>query len=155
MSTGNPMGMLKSCSNASSGGENERNAAQIERLLEAEASRPANRNWPRLDNTERAALLREFAVRYCADEECDERSDELSAFLLVALTRKRLSRVKDVEYDRASGSIVRVHGLSLNDDTQRFTLHRTKVTVRPTIVSSSNTEGEPKSPVLSKLKEMN
>ena len=125
------MGMLKSYNNTNSGGENERNAAQIEKLLEAEASRPPNRNWPRLDNTERAALLRSFAIQHCADEGYEKRSEELATFLLVALTRKRLSRVKDVEYDRATESIVRIHGLSFNSDMEQFSLQRTKVAVKP------------------------
>ena len=130
MSTGNPMGMLKSCNSATNTGDNERNAAQIELLLEAEASRTPNRNWPRLDNTERVVLLRAFAVDHCKKEGYEQRSAELTAFLLVALTRKRLCRVKDVEYDKVKESIVRIHGLSLSDISKKFTLQRPKQAVR-------------------------
>ena len=130
MATGNPMGMLKSYANSDSNVENKRNAAQIEQLLDAEASRQPSRNWPRLDNTERVSLLRAFAAAYCEEEACTKRVDELTTFLLVALTRKRLSRVKDVEYDKANECIVRIHGLSL-DDSDQFVLQRVKPTVRP------------------------
>ena len=124
------MGMLKSCVSASSNSENGRNAAQIEQLLEVEASNLPNRNWPRLDNTERAGLLRTFAEAYCKEEGYEERTAELTSFLLVALTRKRLSRVKDVEYDKAENRILRIYGLSADSGTKRFALQRAKPTVR-------------------------
>ena len=123
------MGMLKSCNGTNSGGENERNAFQIEQLLEAEASRQPNRNWPRLNNTERVNLLRTFSVDHCKKEGYEGRAAELTAFLLVALTRKRLCRVKDVDYDRSNEAILRIHGLSLNDTTKQFVLQRAKSTV--------------------------
>ena len=124
------MGMLKSYANSDTNVENKRNAAQIEQLLDAEASRQPSRNWPRLDNTERVSLLRAFATAYCEEEGCTKRVDELATFLLVALTRKRLSRVKDVEYDKVNECIVRIHGLSLDGNNQ-FVLQRVKPTVRP------------------------
>ena len=101
------------------------NEEQVDRILAAERRRQPGRNWPRLDNTERVLLLRDYADEYARANEFDEeKSCKLKLFLEEAVRRKKLTRVKEVVFDKDKNRILGIPGLEHDKESHVFTLKR-------------------------------
>ena len=80
-------------------------------------------SWGKLDRSNRHVRLLEFAQEYSAENGLSaEEYEQLLQFFDDCLDRNRLSRVKDVVCDKASGKIRTIPGLTFNRSTNRFTL---------------------------------
>tara|TARA_Y100000389_G_scaffold205134_1_gene263792 strand:+ start:11122 stop:11526 length:405 start_codon:yes stop_codon:yes gene_type:complete len=104
---------------------NTSNAAEVERLLTADSNRPQGRNWPRLDNTEKVQHLRDFANRLGKKEELSaEGTEKLKRFFEDYIRRKKLTRVKEVSYDKDNNCIISIPGLVIEKETCIFRIER-------------------------------
>jgi hypothetical protein len=104
---------------------NTSNAAEVERLLSADSNRPQGRNWPRLDNTERVLHLRDYADRLGKEKELShEDTGKLKLFFEEHIRRKKLTRVKEVSYDKDNSCIVGIPGLVIDKETGVFRIER-------------------------------
>lgn len=89
----------------------------VDRLLSVDSNRSGDRNWPRLDNTERVTFLREFAEMH--GKENDYSDDAISALKLLledAIRKKKLLRVKEVVFDKAERKITSIPGLEFDPE---------------------------------------
>ena len=95
----------------------------LEKFLEDNKTKNQNEPWSKLDKTIKTKKLIVFADNYCKEKSYDaEESKLLIAFLKDSLDRKRLQRIKDVDYDKATGEIKDIPALHFNKATKHFTL---------------------------------
>ena len=91
------------------------NPDDVDRILAADSNRSGDRNWPRLDNTERVAFLREFAEVHGKENGFgDEAIVALQSLLEDAIRKKKLLRVKEVVFDKAEQRITAIPGLEFD-----------------------------------------
>lgn len=97
--------------------------SNLEKFLEAEKTNNGNEPWCKLNKTSKIKKLSEYVENYSKTNSLDqEEVKHLTAFLKDSLDKKRLSRVKDVIYDKVAGLIKDVPALAYNKSTRHFTL---------------------------------
>jgi hypothetical protein len=97
--------------------------SNIEKYLEEEKLSNSAEPWSKLDKTAKTRKLLDFANQYKTEKNLtEEESQELVAFFKDCLDRKKLCRVKDVQYDKTKGEIKEVPALLYNKATKHFTL---------------------------------
>lgn len=97
--------------------------SNLDKFLENEKNNNKSEPWSKLDKTARIRKITAFVEIY--KEEQDINDDEcklLTSFLKDCLDRKRLSRVKDVIYDKTTGLIKEIPSLHYNKAIKHFTL---------------------------------
>jgi hypothetical protein len=95
----------------------------LEKFLEDDKINIQNEPWSKLDKTIKTKKMMTYAEEYVKKNNLT--SDEesvLRAFLRDCLDRKRLQRVKDVEYDKTTGEVKDIPSLLFNKTTSHFTL---------------------------------
>lgn len=104
---------------------NESNIVCVERLLDEEMKTNKNVTWARLDKGEKIRKLNEYAENYCSDTSnfCTD-VHLLKQYLIIALDRNRLQKVREVKYNKDTGTIENIPCLIFNTTTNRFTLNR-------------------------------
>jgi hypothetical protein len=91
-------------------------------LEDTTASNNAGR-WNRLDKTIKLQKMTEFADLYAAENEyTDEDKASLMVYLRDCLDKKKLIRVKDVEYDNESDRLIAIPGLQYNRTSRKHTI---------------------------------
>ncbi len=97
--------------------------SNLDKFLEDNKTKNQSEPWSKLDKTIKTKKLIIFAENYSKDKnyETDE-TNMLISFLKDCLDRKRLQRVKDVDYDKMSGEIKDIPALHFNKATKHFTL---------------------------------
>ena len=80
--------------------------SNLEKFLEAEKINNSNEPWCKLNKTIKTKKIIEFIEIYKKDKELtQEEVDNLTKFLKDCLDKKKLSRVKDVIYDKVNGLV--------------------------------------------------
>jgi hypothetical protein len=99
----------------------------INDFLEKEKQTHTNELWSKLDKTIKMQKIRVFIEHYSTINNLTAKeSKTLLAFLTTSLDQKRLSKVKDVIYDRESGVIKSIPCLLFNQINRKFTLKRSE-----------------------------
>ena len=81
--------------------------------------------WNKLTRQERISLLGDFSRRYLEENSLSiEEEPTLHAYLNSAMDKKRLSKVKEIVYDKEKQIITSIPILSYNTVNKRFTLKR-------------------------------
>ena len=102
--------------------DNEKN---ISNFLNKELIKNKLEPWSKLNKTAKITKIKEYSNKYCIDNELDsEEKNTLEEYLLNSLDRKRLTNIKDVQYDRENGVIKNIPMLTYNSSTRKFTLKR-------------------------------
>jgi hypothetical protein len=97
--------------------------AHIDELLETEKKNMNSESWNRLDKRLKIQKLHAYAEKYGKDNGLAMKEiKSLKMFFSECLTKDKLAKVKDVEYDKQTGIIASVCGLSFNAGTRAFTL---------------------------------
>ena len=103
------------------------NIFNLDSFLETEKNNNKSEPWGKLDKTEKIKKIMIFSQIY---KETNEMNDEeiqlLINFLKDCLDRKRLTRVKDVIYDKTTGLITEIPALHFNKSNKHFTLKNTE-----------------------------
>ena len=95
----------------------------LEKFLEEDKQNNKNEPWSKLDKTIKTKKLILFAEKYTKTHNGTEQEEKtLISFLKDCLDRKKLQRVKDVDYDKTTGEIKDVPALLYNKSTNHFTL---------------------------------
>ena len=101
--------------------------AGIEKLLEQEMSLNKNISWSRLDRSVKQRKLQEYATSYSDKNSLSEKDRQrLSKYLVSALERNRLHKVREVKYNKETEVIEDIPCLAYNKDTRKFTLKRSE-----------------------------
>ena len=95
----------------------------IDKFLEEEKNTNKNGPWCKLDKTVKIQKMMLFVEEYKKENNLDkEESILLIKFLKDCLDRKKLQRVKDVNYDKVEGTIKDIPILFYNKTNRHFTL---------------------------------
>lgn len=95
----------------------------IDTILEEEQNSNLNQiPWSKLEKMYKIQKLNDYADIYGKNENLNtDEIEKLKKFLLLCLNKKRLQRVKDVQYDKDAEMITNIYGLQLNNE-RNFTL---------------------------------
>lgn len=97
--------------------------SNLEKFLETEKINNSNEPWCKLNKTIKYKKLIDFVEVYKNDKKMNEEECKLlSAFLKDSLDKKKLSRVKDVIYDKEAGIIKEIPALVYTKANKHFTL---------------------------------
>jgi hypothetical protein len=97
--------------------------SNLEKFLENEKNNNSNEPWCKLNKTIKTKKLIEFVNVYKKDKNLDEEEiKSLVFFLKDCLDKKKLQRVKDVIYDKITGSVKEIPALHYIKSNKHFTL---------------------------------
>jgi hypothetical protein len=97
--------------------------SNLEKFLEAEKINNSNEPWCKLNKTIKTKKLLDFVEIYSKEKNLDENESKLlTVFLKDSIDKKKLSRVKDVIYDKISGIIKEIPALTYTKSNKHFTL---------------------------------
>ena len=97
--------------------------SNLEKFLEEEQKYNSNEPWCKLNKTIKTKKLIEFVELYSKEHNLNEEDvKNMITFFKDSLDKKRLSRVKDVVYDKINGIIKEIPALTYNKSTRHFTL---------------------------------
>jgi len=97
--------------------------ANLDKFLENEKITNSNEPWSKLDKTAKTKKLIIFANNYKASNNLtDIEYDQLILFFKDCLDKKKLQRVKDVNYNKETGEIKDIPILCYNKQSNHFTL---------------------------------
>lgn len=95
----------------------------LDKFLENEKITNSNEPWSKLDKTAKIRKLIIFADSYkILNNLTDNEYDQLIAFFKDCLDKKKLQRVKDVNYNKDTGEIKDIPALAFNKSSTHFTL---------------------------------
>jgi hypothetical protein len=110
---GNPLPETKS----------EKDLSNLDKFLESEKINNVNEPWCKLNKTIKTKKLVDFVEKYKTDNNLDlEETKLLTTFLKDCIDRKKLQRVKDVVYDKTTGTIKEIPALAYTKSNKHFTL---------------------------------
>jgi hypothetical protein len=113
-----PMFVPSSSENNSAAG-----LANLDKFLENEKTFNSNEPWSKLDKTAKMKKLIIFANKYKIEHDLsDEEHVFLINFFRDCLDKKKLQRVKDVNYSKETGEIKDIPALFFNKTNNHFTL---------------------------------
>jgi hypothetical protein len=102
---------------------NSENLTHLDKFLEENKITNQNEPWSKLNKTIKTKKLLIYAEKYKNMNNLDnEERNSLIKFLKDCLDRKKLQRVKDVNYDKTNGEIKDVPALLYNKQNKHFTL---------------------------------
>ena len=102
-------------------------------FLEKEKQNNLQDNWSKLNKTVKLQKLIDYAEKYATENMLsDDEKAAFQTFLKEALDKKKLNRVKDVSYDRQTGTINQIVGLTYHRSVKRFSLKSTEVVLDST-----------------------
>jgi len=95
----------------------------LDNFLENEKNNNVNEPWSKLDKTIKTKKLMDYVETYkTANQLTEEEESLLVRFFKDCLDRKKLQRVKDVVYDKETGNIKDIPGLTFVKSIKHFTL---------------------------------
>jgi hypothetical protein len=101
----------------------EPRVTNIESFLEKEKTISKSQHWSKLSKLTKKNKLIQYCDNYSQKNNyTEDETKELVDFLLKALDRKKLQRVKDVIYDVETQSIINIPALSINKTTKKYTI---------------------------------
>lgn len=97
--------------------------SNLDKFLEDNKTSNQNEPWSKLDKTIKTKKLFQYSEEYAKKHSLSsEEESSLYAFLKDSLDRKKLQRVKDVDYDKTTGEIKDIPALVFNKSNNHFTL---------------------------------
>lgn len=101
----------------------EPDVTNIESFLEKEKTMNKKQHWSKLSKLTKKNKILDYCIEYSKKHNLNEKEiTELKTFLLKSLDRKKLQRVKDVIYDVENQVIINIPTLTINKQTNRYTL---------------------------------
>ena len=97
--------------------------SHIDELLETEKKNMNSESWNKLDKRLKIQKLHAYAEKYGKENNLPMKEIKgLKTFFSECLTKDKLAKVKDVEYDKNAGVISSVSGLCFIVETRAFTI---------------------------------
>lgn len=97
----------------------------IEKILEQDMYSIKNLTWARLDSSDKLKKLYDYADKHCevlSEGMCD--TDTFKQFLSLSLDRNRLQKVKEINYDKDTETVIDIPCLIFNKQTRIFSLKK-------------------------------
>ena len=103
--------------------KSSRDLSNLDKFLENEKNNNINDPWCKLNKTLKTKKILDYIEIYKLENNLsEEESDLLTNFLKDCLDRKKLQRVKDVIYDKESGTVKNIPALFYVKSNKHFTL---------------------------------
>lgn len=103
--------------------KSDNNLSNLEKFLEAEQISNSNEPWCKLNKTIKFKKLLEYVSVYSKENKLeDDETELLTTFLKESIDKKKLSRVKDVIYDKTTGMVKEIPALMYTKTNKHFTL---------------------------------
>ena len=97
--------------------------SNLDKFLETEKNNNSNEPWCKLNKTIKTKKLLEFVEVYSKEKNMTaDEAKVLTAFLKDCLDKKKLARVKDVIYDKDTGTVKEIPALVYTKSNKHFTL---------------------------------
>ena len=101
------------------------NEKNISVILDNELLKNKSEPWSKLNKTAKILKIKDYITLCAKDNKLNaEEKNNLEKYLLNSLDRKRLTNLKDVQYDKDKGFIKNIPMLQFNTTTRKFTLKR-------------------------------
>jgi len=98
-------------------------STNINDMLNREKQKMNSEPWNKLNKTMRIQKLHAFAESYGKEHNFNTKEiKQLKTFFSECLQRDKLIKVKEVQYNKDTGSIINIPNLSFNTSTKNFTL---------------------------------
>ena len=105
---------------------NKENTDNIEQFLNNEKEKSYYKPWNKLGNHIKIKILTQYAERLSEEMNyTSEQQQELLQYIKTCIHRKKLSKIKDVDYDKEKGIINNIPTLIFDTNRQKFTLKTT------------------------------
>ena len=105
------------------GEDNFKRLNSLEKFLDTKPDADTITGWNKLDMTVKMQKVADFINVYKEENSLDvTETDELSKYIRGCLDKKKLVRVKDVEYDVTSRKLVSIPGLQYNKTSKKYTI---------------------------------
>ena len=103
--------------------KNTTSLSNLEAMLETERIENDSENWSKLSKTIKIKKLLIYSEKYKNENNLsDDDYEKLIIFFKDCLDKKKLQRVKDVDYNRETGEIINISALIHNKTSNHFTL---------------------------------
>lgn len=103
--------------------KNTTSLSNLEAMLETERNENDNETWSKLSKTIKLKKLLIYAEKYKEENNLsNDDYNKLIIFFKDCLDKKKLQRVKDVDYNRETGEIMNISALIHNKSSNHFTL---------------------------------
>ena len=115
-------------SNTSIFSNNEMTSSHIDEMLEKEKQHNKTETWNKLDKTIKMQKLHIFSEKYGKENNLSIKEiKSLKLFFSDCLTKNKLQKKKDINYDKDTSEIVSIPSLFFNNINRNFTLKITDV----------------------------
>lgn len=105
--------------------ESVENVINIEDYLEKEIALNKKKQWSKLSNGSKLTKIKIYAEDYSKKNNLSTINKQLLVkYLTTALERKKLQKVKDVDYDVEAGILKNIPNLSFNKTSNKFTIKK-------------------------------
>lgn len=95
----------------------------LQNFLEKESETSKNEPWVKLNKTNKMEKIKIFAKKYKNENNLSDLEGEMLVnYLDESIDKKRLSKMKDVEYNKEKGEILRIPGLIYHKQNKKFTI---------------------------------
>lgn len=95
----------------------------LEKFLETSTVKTKTDGWNKLDMTVKMQKVTDFVHEYHKEHSLsDSERDDLYKYVRDCLDKKKLTRVKDVDYNAETGKLVTIHGLYYNKTSKKYTI---------------------------------
>jgi hypothetical protein len=118
--------------------------SNLDKFLENEKNNNVNEPWCKLNKTIKTKKFQDYAQVYKTENDLSEdETNVLTNFLKDCLDRKKLQRVKDVIYDKESGTIKEIPALCYIKSNKHFTLKNIdkRVSTLKSLAPKKSTQG--------------
>ena len=103
----------------------KKNSENLDDFLQKEKAQNKSKPWSKLGRSTKLKKLEAFVIQFAIEKEItDIEKKQLHSYLNTSLDRKKLQRVKDVNYDVKTGRIKAIPGLTYNKNKHKYTLRR-------------------------------
>ena len=112
-------------SNSKISSEPVTNIYNIDSFLKKEIQLNAKKPWNKLSRTVKNSLIRKYVTQYSIKNKLSKKhKNKLEEFLILCIDRKKLQKIKDIQYDIESNKIINIPLLFFNKQKEIFILKR-------------------------------
>lgn len=118
---------IKSISEKSSSSSRPNKLNELDAFLNEsiQQAKQVKQPWNKLSRHDKINMLEDYAIRYLDENNLPtEEKQELKDYLISAMDKKRISKVKEIVYDKDKQVILSIPILTYNTSGKRFTLKR-------------------------------
>ena len=101
------------------------NISNMDHFLKQEIQLNTKKPWNKLGRTLKISLIKKYVISYAKKHKLSEKNkNKLEDYLLLCIDRKKLQKIKDIQYDIENNIIINIPLLYFNKEKDIFILKR-------------------------------